>query len=254
MGLCVLVSVFAATGTSLAKRTYNCGGQRATIVGTKGDDVLKGTSENDGIVGRGGADRIFGRAGADDICGNQGKDTIHGGNHSDWLIAGKGNDRLYGEGDGLLDYGDTYLPGRGRDHVDAQVDDLTGPEDTVDRLHYGSASGGISADFGTGTVMADGTDTVLAIDEVLGSPYGDTITLAGDTWRVWADAGDDKIVGNEQPNTIEGGAGSDVLQGSGGDDSLRASDEVSGNDSVDGGPGTDNCTADEGDPVSNCEA
>jgi hypothetical protein len=42
-----------------------CFGRKATIVGTRGDDVLIGTSGSDVIVGRDGQDRIHGRGGQD---------------------------------------------------------------------------------------------------------------------------------------------------------------------------------------------
>ena len=67
-----------------------CGGQRATLVGTAGDDVLLGTPGDDVIHGMRGNDHIDGLGGNDIICGGDGKDFLRG---------GRGADRLFGEAD-----------------------------------------------------------------------------------------------------------------------------------------------------------
>jgi hypothetical protein len=56
-----------------------CLGRRATIIGTRGQDVLVGTRRRDVIVGLGGSDKIRGRGGNDLICGGGGKDSVVGG-------------------------------------------------------------------------------------------------------------------------------------------------------------------------------
>ena len=58
----------AAPGPAAAA-TPHCFGERATIIGTSGDDVLRGTAGRDVFVGRGGLDVIDGRGGNDRICG-----------------------------------------------------------------------------------------------------------------------------------------------------------------------------------------
>lgn len=60
-----------------------CLGRRATVVGTRGKDVLVGTRHDDVIVGLGGQDRIHGRGGDDLLCGGRGRDGIVGGSGSD---------------------------------------------------------------------------------------------------------------------------------------------------------------------------
>ena len=56
-----------------------CFGERATIVGTGGADVLVGTDRADVIVGRGGDDTIRGKDRADLICAGGGDDLVKGG-------------------------------------------------------------------------------------------------------------------------------------------------------------------------------
>ncbi len=63
------------------------GGQRCTIVGTPGDDVLDGTP---------GDDVICGLSGNDVIRGLEGNDVLDGGSGADLLVGGEGDDRLYG--------------------------------------------------------------------------------------------------------------------------------------------------------------
>ena len=69
-----------------------CAGQRATIVGTAGADVLTGTRRADVIVGGGGQDTIAGSSGRDTICGDAGADTVAGGGGGDRIDGGGGTD------------------------------------------------------------------------------------------------------------------------------------------------------------------
>jgi uncharacterized delta-60 repeat protein len=73
-----------------------CGGKKATIVGTSGNDKLRGTRRSDVIAGLGGNDTISGGAGNDVICGGAGNDKISGGAGKDKLYGGAGRDRLNG--------------------------------------------------------------------------------------------------------------------------------------------------------------
>jgi hypothetical protein len=87
-----------------------CAGHTATVVGTKGNDVLIGGSGADVIVGGGGDDIIRGAGGDDIICGNAGADVLLGDGGNDRLYGGSGDDRLFG-GDGT----DTCSGGTGSD-------------------------------------------------------------------------------------------------------------------------------------------
>lgn len=75
---------------------HRCRGRRATIVGTRGRDVLKGTKERDVIVGLRGNDAIRGFGGNDLVCGGAGRDRLFGGKGRDKLFGGKGADLLVG--------------------------------------------------------------------------------------------------------------------------------------------------------------
>lgn len=55
-----------------------CAGQKATVVGTPGNDMLRGTAGPDVISGGGGDDTIIGLGGNDVLCGDAGSDTLSG--------------------------------------------------------------------------------------------------------------------------------------------------------------------------------
>jgi subtilisin-like proprotein convertase family protein len=81
-----------ATVTYTVVTPPTCAGQRATIVGTAGADVLTGTRRADVIVGGGGQDTIAGGDGRDTICAGAGADALIGGGGGDRLDGGSGTD------------------------------------------------------------------------------------------------------------------------------------------------------------------
>lgn len=193
--------------TSTGPIPIRCGGRTATIVGTRGADVLRGTRGADVIAGLGGDDRISGGGGNDVICGGAGHDRLVGGPGSDRLLGGAGADRLVG-GRG----NDRLLGGDGRDRLDGGPGDdaLLGGSGS-DTALYRSAPRGVEADLGAGTASGWGADVLRDIEELVGSDYADVLT---------------------------GGPGDDVLRGRSGDDLLDGAD---GMDLLDGGPGVDVC-------------
>ncbi|HKP20090.1 MAG TPA: hypothetical protein VJT68_01130, partial [Thermoleophilaceae bacterium] len=73
-----------------------CMGVRATIVGTRHDDVRRGTPRRDVIAGLAGNDRLYGLAGNDLICGGRGNDRLYGQRGRDTLSGNAGRDTLRG--------------------------------------------------------------------------------------------------------------------------------------------------------------
>jgi Tol biopolymer transport system component len=74
----------------------DCKGQRATIAGTRSDDLITGTSVRDVAAGLGGDDTVKGLGGNDLLCGARGTDLIRGGRGTDTCRGGRGRDRLRG--------------------------------------------------------------------------------------------------------------------------------------------------------------
>ncbi len=140
---------------------YMCNGLVATIVGTPDDDILVGTNGDDVIVALAGWDQIWGHGGRDTIC------------------AGSGDDLIAGEA--------------GRDYIDGQSGH--------DLIGYGVDPAPISASLMLNRVVsAEGTDTVLRVESVYGSPF------------------DDRIVGNRFDNLLYGAGGVDSIDGRAGFD------------------------------------
>ena len=139
------------------------------IMGTSGDDVLMGTSADETICGLGGNDILDGAGG---------NDVLLGGADDDTLIGGTGSDVLDGDG------GPEAGPGT----------------DTAD---YSAATAEMIVNLDTGIATGQGSDTLVAVENVEGSPQGDRIT------------------GDDTDNVLNGNAGNDVINGRGGDDTLN---------------------------------
>lgn len=130
--LAASLSIVATPVVALAEEAPRCGGQRVTLLGTDGDDVLIGTEGPDVIHGLAGRDIIKGLGGDDVLCGGGGRDRIVGGPGADTLVGGRSRDSLKG-GTGF----DVLQGG-------AQADSLTGgPDGDVLR-------GGAGEDIATG--------------------------------------------------------------------------------------------------------
>jgi len=75
-----------------------CRGVPATLVGTRGDDVLVGSAAPDVIVAFAGNDSVFAFSGRDLVCAGSGRDHVGGGTAADRVFGGAGADRLLGRG------------------------------------------------------------------------------------------------------------------------------------------------------------
>jgi Ca2+-binding RTX toxin-like protein len=84
-------------------------------------------------------------------------------------------------------------------------DSIVGGEG-IDTVSYSTATGSVSVNLTTKRAIgASGTDTLITIENVTGSPFADTIT--GDLLNNLLDGGD-RILGND---TILGGGGVDSI-------------------------------------------
>jgi len=112
---------------------------------------------------------------------NQGVGT----DYNDWIIGSTGNDTMTGgNGD------DLFLGGAGNDKMDG------GPGS--DTAAYGDAASAVTVDLaltGSQNTIGAGTDTLISIEQLIGSKFNDT------------------LFGNSGNNTLEGGPGNDKLDG-----------------------------------------
>jgi Ca2+-binding RTX toxin-like protein len=135
-------------------------------------------------------------------------------------------------------------------------DTLVGNSSSV--ADFGDA-GQISVDLAGGTASGDGNDTLVGIENVVGSPGNDTMHGDDDhSSIVLGEGGDDAISGGPVEDLLIGGAGRDDLRGGDGPDDLHGGpggdlmigglgdDDFSGGsgrDDIRGGPGTDGWNA-----------
>lgn len=151
--------------------------------------------------------------------------TLVGGSGDDTLSAGGANDTIEGNG------GDDYLlGGDGNDTVDGESG-----EDIL--------------------IGGDGNDSVPAGaggDFVIGGDGNDFVESDSGNDEVRGGSGNDYLSGQAGHDRISGDAGADYLFGGAGPDRLDGVDGVPRNDNLDGGSGTDDCSADPGDDVADC--
>lgn len=177
----------------------SCEGLQATLVGTAGNDTLNGTAGPDVIVGGAGNDTINGLGGDDRICAGDGADV---------LVGGGGADRVYGEAgaDQLIGYS-------GPDHIDGGAD--------VDIADFNYATGPITADLASGTANGEGSDQLLGIEWLAGSPHADDLRGDAAANRLYGRGGEDRLDGREGDDMVFGSAANDVLIGGLGSDSIN---------------------------------
>jgi Ca2+-binding RTX toxin-like protein len=185
-----LVLGISASASSAAWPT--CLGEPATIVGTDGNDLISGTSDDDVIIGLAGDDQIRGNGGFDRICGGDGNDAVLQ-TDPDFLgfafvSGGAGDDTMQAGGDAL---------------VVADYQESTAP---------------VTVNLGAGTATGEGTDTLIRVDGVWGSPFDDSLTGSGHTDYLLGDAGNDTLSGLAGADLMEGDPGDDTMDGGTGGD------------------------------------
>ena len=139
------------------------------FTGTDADDVAAGGIRGDELQGGGGNDVLTGRQGHDVIRGGDGDDVLSGGGDDDLIDGGAGSDTA------------DYSLSLGRIHVD---------------LTSGLQNGG----------GADGIDTLVSIENVIGSSAGSIII---------GDGASNRLTGGNAVDRIQGGGGGDLLDGGG---------------------------------------
>jgi Ca2+-binding RTX toxin-like protein len=162
-----------------------------------------------------GKDRIYGSILNDLLKGFDGDDTLRGGSGADTLDGGSGSDFANYQGSG----------------TSVAVDLLN------NTAAFGDAQG----------------DTLIGIENLYGSSYGDILT--GDNGRniIGGELGNDTLAGNGGDDALAGEGGSDYIEGDDGNDRIAGGDGIdrmlgnAGNDSIDGGADQDEAFGDAGD-------
>ncbi|MEX2237744.1 MAG: hypothetical protein WEB00_09445 [Dehalococcoidia bacterium] len=190
-------AVVAAGGNHTVVIRAMCNGQLANITGNNLSNTLTGGTGNDVIQGLGGPDRIRAGGGNDTICGGDGDDLIQG---------GTGDNQVFGDGG---------------------VDTAEYPEGAVEaNLLPGQRK----------SVQGADEDSLTSIENLEGSPQGDTLIGGVGGNRIDGNGGDDEIGGVFSNDTLNGGAGNDNIDGGPHDDVINGN---TGEDDIDGDTGTD---------------
>ena len=236
--------------------TINAGAGLDLVLGGAGDDFLNGGADDDEVFGGRGDDKLLGGDGSDALIGNEGDDWFEGGASGDGMIGdndhpfglstirghdvfvgGGGSDRMHGEhGDDIFVGGegvDRHEGGTGFDWMTYELDtlgvtaDLTlradvltppppSPEAILDRFREVEGLSGsnhddvlLGDDVTTGDLQlanAVGLDNVLRADGLIDG----LSTLIGGAPLF---AGGNIILGGAGSDTIEGRGGNDLIDG-----------------------------------------
>lgn len=181
-----------------------------SVNGGNGSDQVRGGPGTDVLVGTRGNDQLFGDSGSRDlVSGGLGDDTLSGGaGNFDQVVGGIGNDRLYGgagEGDILRgDRGADLFDGGAGTHDEASFA-ISGENGLV------VGGKGVAVDLSSGTAQNDGRDKLTGIEDVVGTPFHDTlIGAAGVANDLYGAGGNDDLRGNGAEDGAFGGPGSDI--------------------------------------------
>jgi VCBS repeat-containing protein len=163
-------------------------------------------------TGTGGDEILIANDLGNQLSGLGGADTLIGGAVADTLIGGTGDDSLDGGADA----------------------------DTAD---YSAAVGAVTVNLSLAgpqlVSVSQGSDTLVSIENIVGSGLGDTLTGNGNANRIDAGnggdtvaglGGDDLLIGGTGPDSVDGGADNDTIAGGIGNDTLIGG---AGNDTAD---------------------
>lgn len=226
------------------------------VSGATGDgtDRLIGFED---LTGSSNADRLRGDGAGNRIDGAGGDDTLIGAGGDDRLTGGAGADTAAYEGAPApidADLRAATATGDGHDSL-ATVENLTGSDhgDTlagdagpnvldgaggIDTVSFAASPAGVTADLATGTTSGDGADTVLGVENAIGSAHDDSIVGTADDNALSGGAGDDNLSAGAGNDHVAGEDGQDSLFGEADDDDLSGG---AGDDHLDGGDGANNC-------------
>ena len=210
-----------------------------TLTGNSAANLLKGNAGNDTLNGDAGHDTLDGGSGNDRMLGGDGSDTYYVNSSADQVV--ETNTASTGGTDLVVSSITRYtlataiengrinttnaanLTGNSGNNVlyaGAGNNVLNGGSGT-DTAHYGYASAAVTVNLSTTTAQAtggSGSDTLTAIENLMGSKYGDRLTGNIAANRLNGDAGNDTLSSGSGNDTLIGGAGKDSLSGGAGND------------------------------------
>lgn len=242
----VRINLGSADLDGVSKSSWSAGTAGGAVInvenvwGSEGDDVIVGSETANELHGGDGHDRIFGVAGNNLLYGEAGNDVI---------LGGRGNGSFYGGEDN-----DYIQSARGNDWIDGGNPEPGNPLPTSTFQDPADPNANLE---GGGLSMLNYGDSVDY--SYLPEGWRVTLTLNGDNWveatiyddrgrvrerdkiknieNIVGGVGNDPLVGDNNGNVLDGGGGDDSIKGGDGDDLMVGSG--GGNDDIDGGDGTD---------------
>ena len=174
--------IAVATHIDLNDGRWSWVGAQHTSILAPGQYFIAHHTAIENAIGGSAADMLIGDELANLIYGGSGNDTLNGGLGADTLIGGSGADTVsYAE----------------------------------------SVKSGVTVDLAFATAQATGgagVDTILEIERLIGSDYGDRLTGSDGRNVLDGAGGNDALVGDSGNDTLLGGAGRDTLAGGAGED------------------------------------
>ena len=222
------------------------------LEGSAFNDKLIGNSSNNQIFGLDGDDTLEGMGGADTLDGGNGNNTLSFEHSTAGVTATFTNGLLDATSTAIVNTGDAagdtyinlqniigsnqadYLIGNtsanslqglaGNDTLEgiSGGDTLDGGAD-IDTASYLHATSAVNASLSSGTAAitnGNGTDTLIAIENLQGTGFNDTLTGDNGANSLSGEDGNDSLVGLDGNDTLNGGNGNDTLIGGAGADVL----------------------------------
>ena len=216
----VALTLTVVAGTALAGTIVRCG-ERFNCFGTDGPDLMVGNGESNAMTAYQKSDTLKGRGGQDGLYGDEGNDVLLGGNADDTLEGGPGGDTLVGvSGNDAYDF---YCDEWGRDSIhDTSVPGTVA--ETENHVYVGiwKARRDVTIDLDSGPgpeISSEGGATV--------GWEGDAIENAS----IFNAGPENRVFGNGEANLLTVWGGADTVEGGDGDDEISA-DDGSGDDTI----------------------
>jgi Ca2+-binding RTX toxin-like protein len=176
----------------------------SSLNGTFLGDILIGGRATNAINAEGGDDYVMGMDGIDILSGGSGNDILSGGSGNDFMFGESGNDILNG--------------GPGIDYMEGGADDdfymVSNPRDIVVEQPNGGRDTIVSqVSYSLPSTLVPGSSARTWNVEVLRLIGNGNISATGSPVN-------DELIGNDGDNTLNGGAGVDILVGGKGNDTF----------------------------------
>ena len=230
-------AVTASLASTAAQATGGSGSDTLAAIenltGSNYNDKLTGNSANNKLSGGLGNDVLNGGAGADNMTGGDGSDNYYADHVSD-VVSETNADASTGGTDTVFSYladynlgtniengrilatGSANLTGNGLNNVlmAGNGNNVLNGGSGIDTASYAYAGSAVAVNLSSTSAQAtqgSGSDTLIAIENLTGSNYNDTLIGNSASNTLNGGSGNDRLTGGAGKDTLIGGAGNDVF-------------------------------------------